>query len=66
VLEAPVPYDCRNGGTSKVAGSARGALRAAMRILSTFVRIAMEPRPVIQTGHDVSPRTMANLDGAND
>ena len=49
VLEAPVPYDRRRGGASKVTGSARGSLRAATRIVSTFVRIAMEPRPIIQT-----------------
>src|SRR5208283_5609669 len=66
VLEAPVPYGCRHGGTSKVAGSARGALHAATRILSTFLRIATEPRPIIQTEIGVSPQTVANLDGAND
>jgi glycosyltransferase involved in cell wall biosynthesis len=66
VLEAPVPYDRRRAGASKVAGSTRGSLRAATHILSTFVRIATEPRPIIRTGAGVSPRNMANLDGAND
>jgi glycosyltransferase involved in cell wall biosynthesis len=42
VLETPVPYDCRRGGASKVSGSARGALPAATRIVSTFFRTAME------------------------
>jgi len=43
VLEIPVPYHCRIGGASKVAGSARGTLRAAARILATFVRVASSP-----------------------
>ncbi len=42
VLELPMPYRCRAGGVSKVAGSLRGALRAAMRIIATFVRLARE------------------------
>ena len=45
VLELPVPSRCRTGGTSKVAGSVRGTLRAGSRIVSTFVRVAREPRP---------------------
>jgi glycosyltransferase involved in cell wall biosynthesis len=49
VLETPVPYHCRRGGTSKVTGSTHGTFRAAMSILSTFVRIAMEKQPIIQT-----------------
>jgi glycosyltransferase involved in cell wall biosynthesis len=40
VAEIPLPYRCRAGGTSKVAGSLRGSLRASWRILSTFFRIA--------------------------
>jgi hypothetical protein len=35
-----MPYRCRVGGVSKVAGSWRGTLRAATRIVSTFVRVA--------------------------
>ena len=37
-----LPVDCRNrlGGSSKVAGSLRGSLRAASRIVATFVRVA--------------------------
>lgn len=49
VLEVPVPYGLRLGGTSKVAGTLRGTLRAGTRILSTFVRVAMEARPVGET-----------------
>jgi hypothetical protein len=40
ILEIPMPYRCRAGGASKVAGSLRGTLRAATRIVATFVRVA--------------------------
>jgi glycosyltransferase involved in cell wall biosynthesis len=43
ILEIPVPYHCRTGGTSKVAGSLRGTLRAGLRILATFARVAARP-----------------------
>jgi glycosyltransferase involved in cell wall biosynthesis len=43
ILEIPVPYHCRTGGTSKVAGSLRGSVRAAFRILATFCRVAARP-----------------------
>lgn len=42
ILEIPLPYRCRSGGVSKVAGSFRGTLRAGGRIVSTFVRIASQ------------------------
>jgi glycosyltransferase involved in cell wall biosynthesis len=41
ILEVPMPYRCRIGGESKVAGSLRGTLRAATRIVATFVRMAV-------------------------
>ena len=40
IAEIPMPYRCRAGGVSKVAGSLRGTLRAATRIVATFVRVA--------------------------
>ncbi len=40
ILEVPMPYRCRAGGVSKVAGSLRGTLRAGTRIVATFVRVA--------------------------
>ena len=43
ILEIPVPYHCRAGGASKVAGSLRGTLRAGLRILATFCRVAARP-----------------------
>jgi glycosyltransferase involved in cell wall biosynthesis len=45
ILEVPVPYRCRAGGQSKVAGSLRGTLRAGGKILSTFVRVATQRAP---------------------
>jgi glycosyltransferase involved in cell wall biosynthesis len=41
ILEVPMPYRCRLGGQSKVAGSLRGTVRAASRIGATFLRVAM-------------------------
>jgi glycosyltransferase involved in cell wall biosynthesis len=43
--EVPLPYRCRMGGQSKVAGSLRGTLRAGGKIVSTFVRVAAQKRP---------------------
>ncbi|HEY0206932.1 MAG TPA: hypothetical protein VGC15_22615, partial [Acetobacteraceae bacterium] len=40
ILELPVPYCCRAGGQSKVAGALRGTLQASTRIISTFARVA--------------------------
>jgi glycosyltransferase involved in cell wall biosynthesis len=50
LLELPVPYRVRAAGTSKVAGSLRGTLRAGSKILATFVRVACSPRPADGTG----------------
>jgi glycosyltransferase involved in cell wall biosynthesis len=44
VLEVPVPYRRRIGGQSKVAGTWRGSIKAGAKIISTFARVAMEPR----------------------
>jgi glycosyltransferase involved in cell wall biosynthesis len=43
VLELPVGYRRRLGGQSKVAGSLRGSVKAGLKIVSTFARIALEP-----------------------
>ena len=40
VTEVPMPYRCRVGGKSKVAGSVRGRVRAGTRIAAVFVREA--------------------------
>jgi glycosyltransferase involved in cell wall biosynthesis len=44
IVEVPLPYRCRVGGQSKVAGSLHGTLRAGGKIISTFIRVAMHPR----------------------
>jgi glycosyltransferase involved in cell wall biosynthesis len=41
ILEVPMPYRCRVGGVSKVAGSLRGTVRAGGKIVSTFLRVAL-------------------------
>jgi glycosyltransferase involved in cell wall biosynthesis len=43
VLELPVGYRRRIGGQSKVAGSLRGSIKAGLKIVSTFARVAAEP-----------------------
>ena len=44
ILELPVPYRRRAGGSSKVAGSLRGSVRAAWRITLTIARVATAGR----------------------
>ncbi len=41
ILEVPMPYRCRVGGQSKVAGSLRGTLRAGTKIVATFLRVSI-------------------------
>ncbi len=48
ILEIPVPYRCRAGGESKVAGSLKGTMRAGWRIVTTFARVAASPRSEIR------------------
>jgi glycosyltransferase involved in cell wall biosynthesis len=40
ILEVAMPYRRRRGGESKVAGTVRGSLHAARRIMATFLRVA--------------------------
>jgi glycosyltransferase involved in cell wall biosynthesis len=47
ILEVAMPYRRRSAGASKVAGSVKGSLRAAVRITATFARVALTSR-----GHD--------------
>jgi len=44
ILELPVAHRRRLGGTSKVSGTVRGTVKAALRIGLTFVRVACERR----------------------
>jgi glycosyltransferase involved in cell wall biosynthesis len=43
-IEVPVDYRRRAGGHSKIAGTVRGSVLAATRILTTLVRIAIQRR----------------------
>jgi glycosyltransferase involved in cell wall biosynthesis len=45
-LELPVDHRVRRGGESKVSGTVSGSLRAGGRILTTFLRLAIELRTV--------------------
>jgi glycosyltransferase involved in cell wall biosynthesis len=45
ILEVPVDYHRRSGGNSKVAGSLRGTVRAGLRIVAAFVRVATQRKP---------------------
>ena len=44
ILELPVPHGRRLAGHSKVAGNLHGALKAGIRIFSTFARVACQRR----------------------
>ena len=44
ILEIPVPYRCRSGGASKVAGNLPGSVKAAARIVATFIRVSTRPQ----------------------
>jgi glycosyltransferase involved in cell wall biosynthesis len=43
ILEVPVDHRRRAGGKSKVSGNVLGTIRAAVRILLTFVRVLLAP-----------------------
>jgi glycosyltransferase involved in cell wall biosynthesis len=49
ILEVPLPYRRRVGGTSKVAGSLQGTLRAGCKIVTTFFRVAARSRSTISS-----------------
>jgi hypothetical protein len=42
ILEIPVNHRCRTGGESKVSGTFRGTFVAGTRIVTTFVRVAVQ------------------------
>jgi glycosyltransferase involved in cell wall biosynthesis len=50
VLEVPVSYRRRLGGQSKVAGTLGGSIKAGVKIISTFARVAMEAAPARRIG----------------
>jgi hypothetical protein len=47
ILEVPVNHRRRTGGASKVSGNPVGTLKASVRLIATFARVALErPGPV--------------------
>jgi glycosyltransferase involved in cell wall biosynthesis len=55
ILEIAVPYRCRSGGASKVAGNLSGGIKAAVRIVATFVRVSTQPRTAAALATRESP-----------
>jgi hypothetical protein len=45
ILEIPVSYRLRQGGVSKVAGSLRGSIKAAVRIVKVFFFVGFSAKP---------------------
>jgi glycosyltransferase involved in cell wall biosynthesis len=45
ILELPVNYQCRIGGTSKVSGDLRASFKAGIRILGVAFRVGMSRKP---------------------
>jgi glycosyltransferase involved in cell wall biosynthesis len=49
ILEVPVNHRCRTGGQSKVSGTLRGTFVAGARIVLTFLRVAAQKKPRMNT-----------------
>jgi glycosyltransferase involved in cell wall biosynthesis len=49
ILEVPVNHCCRSGGQSKVSGTFRGTFVAGARIVLTFLRVAAQKKPRMNT-----------------
>jgi hypothetical protein len=60
ILEIPVDYRRRSGGSSKVAGSLSGTVRAGVRIIATFVRVARETAPRLASSRRDVQRELSN------
>ena len=58
VLEVPVAYRRRIGGQSKVAGTLRGSIKAGLKIMSTFARVAMEPKRGLRLDRDFAQKAV--------
>jgi hypothetical protein len=44
ILEVPVDHRCRKGGVSKVSGNLVAGIKAAWKIMTTFLRLALSLR----------------------
>jgi glycosyltransferase involved in cell wall biosynthesis len=60
ILEIPVDYRRRSGGSSKVAGSLSGTVKAGARIIATFVRVARETAPHLSSRRRDLQRELSN------
>jgi len=60
ILEIPVDYRRRSGGSSKVAGSLSGTVRAGARSIATFVRVARETAPHLSSRRRDLQRELSN------
>ncbi len=50
ILEVPIAHRRRIGGASKVSGTVLGTIKASLRIILTFARVAFEGRPSLEAG----------------
>jgi glycosyltransferase involved in cell wall biosynthesis len=50
IREIPIAHRRRIGGASKVSGTVLGTIKASVRILLTFVRVALEAAPATEAG----------------
>ena len=50
ILEVPIAHRRRIGGASKVSGTVLGTIKASLRIILTFTRVAFEGRPPAASG----------------
>jgi len=55
--ELPVDHRCRRGGESKVSGNLAAGLKAAWKITTTFVRLAMTLRRPVAAGPSLRLQT---------
>ena len=59
MLEIPVDHRCRQGGESKVSGNLGAGLKAAWKIATTFIRLAISLQHRSEN-HDVKPKATSN------
>jgi glycosyltransferase involved in cell wall biosynthesis len=60
ILEIPVDHRCRRGGESKVSGNLGAGLKAAWKIGTTFIRLAMSLQRPRSQQVDTGPGTTSN------
>jgi glycosyltransferase involved in cell wall biosynthesis len=63
IRELPVSYRRRLAGSSKVAGTVTGTVRAGLRLFLTFIRLACEVRPSLDRGRPARMRARGPRSG---